>query len=374
MQRVALYKDPNVETVNLGVLYEEIKTRKLSGYLHFVYWEGEDYLVFIEGEASWGLSVERDGKRKEIKVRTYTPPKVNGKVSFYEVPLLNLLLFKRQSKVPPDPYSFTSYGAEFLGCVRSSHIDRAKLLEQIKRTHLDGYMVACSRGGFEFMVMFQKGHPVCSYQGDRYVWNKTQRIGLGEDSYLAIYSTEPEFPLILSSMDTIKKGHERTFTRSEEIKDVRKEIEEKKLNALLDIFLSTGSRIYEIFYKGLKLLGILQDKDTLQENTLEPSSGTFTLYTLEIRESLSPIEIEFGKEEQKDYVKEEIILAVKNHFIEEIGPLGAFLWSKIVKDRGYDERRMTQEQLNRLIDILFNEIPDSTHANRFLDKVRRYKL
>jgi len=73
------------------------------------------------------------------------------------VPILSLLLFKRQSKAPPDPYSFASYGAEFLGCVRSSHIDRVKLLEQAKRTHLDGYMVACGRGGFEFMVMFQKG-------------------------------------------------------------------------------------------------------------------------------------------------------------------------------------------------------------------------
>jgi len=224
------------------------------------------------------------------------------------------------------------------------------------------------------MIMFQKGDPVCSYQRDRYVWSRTQRISLGDDTYLAVYSTEPEFPLILSSMDTIKRVYERTFTKKEEIENARREIERKKLSALLDLFLSSGSRIYEIFYKGIKLLDILHDKDTLQENTLEPSSGTFTLYTIDIRESLPPIDIGFGKEEQKDYVGGEIILTVKRHFIEEIGPVGTLLWNKIIKDRGYDERKMTQEQLNNLIEVLFNEIPDITHANRFLDKVRRYIL
>lgn len=81
--------------------------------------------------------------------------------------------------------------------------------------------------------------------------------------------------------------------------------------------------------------------------------------------------VEFHEDTGYEYVKEEKVNAVKMHFIEEIGPIGPLLWNKILKDRGLTERSMREEDLKSLINVLYKEIPDSMHANRFLEKVRR---
>ncbi len=62
---------------------------------------------------------------------------------------------------------------------------------------------------------------------------------------------------------------------------------------------------------------------------------------------------------------------MRAYFIEEIGPIGPLLWNKILKERGYEERHMTKNNLMELIDILYREIPDEKQAKRFLEKARR---
>ncbi|MEZ0360988.1 MAG: hypothetical protein ABWK04_03685 [Hydrogenobacter sp.] len=380
MQRVALYKDLSLETINLEKLFGEVVEKKISGYFQISYWNSDDYLLFADGEFLWGVSISRDGARREIDMGTYRAKNEPGKVSFYEVPLVNLLIFKHHIKTPPDPYNFASYGYEFLTCVKFSHIDKNKLMEQIKRSHLDGYLVVCNKGGFILMLMFQKGLPVCLYKDNLYTTGKNQRINIEkEDAYIAVYATEPELPLLLCSMDTLKKEREDTFMSGEELSIVKKEIANKKLSALLDVFSSKGERLYEFFYKGTQLLRLLHTMDRIESHNLDISPGTkniYSLYTIQVKESIPPIQVEFYSEElvvpeEIYYVDEERVRAIKSHFIEEIGPVGAILWNKILKEKGYLERRMREEDLRKLVEILYLEIPDSMHASRFLEKARR---
>ncbi|MGB9874001.1 MAG: hypothetical protein ACPLRS_03425, partial [Hydrogenobacter sp.] len=239
----------------------------------------------------------------------------------------------------------------------------------------DGYLIMCNRERFTFMLMFQKGLPICSYHHNLYTSSNLQKVEIQrDDSYVAVYATEPELPLIISSMSTLKKEREGSVASEEELTLFRKEISNRKLSALLDLFLYSGERLYEFFYRGASLLKLLHNMDQIDTTSHGIAPGTknnFSLYSLDVKESPSPIQVEFYEGTEQEYLEEEKVNAVKTHFIEEIGPIGPLLWNKILKDRGYTERSMKKEDLKKLIDVLYREIPDSMHANRFLEKVRR---
>jgi hypothetical protein len=175
-------------------------------------------------------------------------------------------------------------------------------------------------------------------------------------------------------MDTLRKEKEGTVNSEEELTLLKKEISGRKLSALLDLIFNGGKRLYEFFYRGVSFLKLLHHMEKIE--TANPSitlgvKNHFSLYSLEVKESLQPIHVEFYEDTGYEYVKEEKVNAVKLYFIEEIGPIGSLLWNKILKDRGYREKSMREEDLKSLIDVLYKEIPDSMHANRFLEKVRR---
>jgi hypothetical protein len=375
MERIALYKDLSLDTVDLRNLIQEIADKKLSGYFQISYWNSDDYLLYTEGDFFWGVSVDRDGTRREITAQNYKPKSTEGSISFYQVPVVNLLIFRHQYNTPPNPYNFAGYGQEFLACIKLSHIDIYRLMEQIERAHIDGYLVMCSKERFILTLMFQKGLPVCSYYQNLYTLKSAQKIRLQkDDTYVAVYATEPELPIIMSSMDTLRKEKEGTVDSEEELTLLKKEISGRKLSALFDLIFNGGKRLYEFFYRGVSFLKLLHHMEKIE--TANPSitlgvKNHFSLYSLEVKESLQPIHVEFYEDTGYEYVKEEKVNAVKLYFIEEIGPIGSLLWNKILKDRGYREKSMREEDLKSLIDVLYKEIPDSMHANRFLEKVRR---
>lgn len=60
----------------------------------------------------------------------------------------------------------------------------------------------------------------------------------------------------------------------EELSIVEKEIANKKLSALLDVFSSKGERLYEFFYKGTQLLRLVHRMDRIESHSLDISPGT----------------------------------------------------------------------------------------------------
>ncbi|WP_340691041.1 hypothetical protein [Hydrogenobacter thermophilus] len=379
MERVALYKELSLEAVDLRKLFEEVITKKLTGYFKISYWNLDDYILYAEGQPIWGVSIDRDGSINNLDVENYKPKSNAGTVSFYEVSLINLITFRDQQRTPPSPYNFVSYGHEFLTCMKFSHVNISGLMEQVKRSHLDGYLVLCNTRGFTHMIMFQKGLAICSYHDNTYTLGTRQRISIDKDGdCIAVYATEPELPLFLSSMNTLKKEIEDTFRSNEELGIVRKEVSDRKLSAILDVHLQKGGRMYEFFYKGTFLLRLAHMMDQVENRSLEISPGTkntFFLYSLQVRETFPAMEVEFYTQEsspfESTYVEEEKVRWIRSYFIEEIGPIGALLWSKILKEKGYSERQMREEDLKRLIEELYMEIPDSAHASKFLEKARR---
>ncbi len=188
MERLALYKDLSLEAVNFETLVKDIARKFLSGYFKIVYWDYEDYLVYMEGSPVYGVRVNRMGGRELLNARAYRPAQSSGTLYFYEIPITNLLLFINEDKFPPNPYSFVGYGNEFLSCVRASHVDWNRLLEQIKRSHIDGYLVVCSKGGFKGVAMLQKGQ----FMGVYGVREEGGRVKLSlnkERDYVAVYHT-----------------------------------------------------------------------------------------------------------------------------------------------------------------------------------------
>ncbi len=385
MQRRAVYSELNLGAVNLNQLFVDVSSRKLSGYFKVSYWDEDHYILYTEGEAITGMSIERDGSRKNIDYKGYKPKEMSGTVSFFEVPLINVLLFRDQQRTPPTPYNFVSYGREFLSCMRLSHIDLEKLMHHMKESHLNGYMVLSSNREFLFMVMLQKGTPVALYSDKGYSTDGHKSFTVDrESSYIAAYATEPEVPLIFASMENMEKIIETTFMSREEFLLVQKEVSTKKMNAFFDVLLYGGKRLYEFFYRGSLIFKTVHALDELMDEHTDILPGTknrSSLYSLRIKEFLNPMDISIEVASRIapplranaafEFIEESKLVAVRAYFIEEIGPIGPLLWNKILKERGYEERHMTKNNLMELIDILYREIPDEKHAKRFLEKARR---
>jgi hypothetical protein len=73
------------------------------------------------------------------------------------------------------------------------------------------------------------------------------------------------------------------------------------------------------------------------------------------------------------FVPEDTVRRLKEFFIEEIGPIGSLLWNRILKSNGLDEAKLSEDDFEKLVNILRDEIPDEKHKDKFIEKVRRLK-
>lgn len=367
MERIALYKDLNLEAVNFETLVKDIIQKSLSGYFKVVYWNYEDYLVYIDGSPIYGIRKHRDGRQERLDAKNYKPDQTSGTLYFYHIPIPSLILFINEDKSPPNPYSFVGYGDEFLSCVKASYVDWERLYKQIKQNEVDGYLIVCNRNGFKALTMLQQGQFIGVY-GIKAQDNKVKLKINKEEDYVAVYRTVPEFPILM-------KGLEKLERVSGSVKDIK----QNKLNALIELY-NQSTRVYEFIHKGEPTIKLIYQEGEIKNLDVVPQdikNFRLNVYKMEIPEKVEPIEFFIEQETQEEevfeaYVSRDVISSVKKVFIEEIGPIGAFLWSKIIKDQGWREDTITEKQLKKLVDILHKEIPDEKHANRFIERIRRY--
>lgn len=383
MQRIELYRDLNLESVNLEEIFREIQNKSESGYLKITYWDHEDYIFYAGGKPIGGATYDRQGRKMTLDYLNYRIRNYNGTLSFFRLPTLEVLVFKYKELKFPTPYNFVSYGKEFLAPVKTTMIDPNGVLQQAKRFHLNGYIVIGDDENYKCMLFLQRGNSIAFYDGKRFIKKGEVRFSVKrETDYVGVYSTEPEVSLLLSCMDTLKLRVENNFRSKEELEAIEKSIILRKTTCLLDVALSNGDRLYQFFYSGVPVVGILHSREELAlASGIDIKPGTenrLKVFSIDVPSETGSVNVEFVYEDmdRKVYipsVPEETVRRLKEFFIEEIGPIGSLLWNRILESNGLYEARLSEDDFEKLVNILRDEIPDEKHRDKFIEKVRRLK-
>jgi hypothetical protein len=383
MQRIELYKDLNLESVNVEEIFREIQNKSESGYLKITYWDQEDYIFYAGGKPIGGATYDRQGKKMVLDYLSYRIKNNNGTLSFFRLPILEVLVFKYKELKFPTPYNFVSYGNEFLAPVKTTMVDPNRVLQQAKKAHLDGYIVVCDDENYKCMLFLQGGNSIAFYDGKRFIKKGEVRFSVKrETDYVGVYSTEPEVSLLLSCMDTLKLDEEDDFRSKEKLEAIEKSITSRKSTCLLDATLSNGDRFYQFFYRGVPVIGILHSREEIiSASRIDIKPGTenrLKVFSIDVPSETGSVNVEFVYEDvdRKAYipsVPEDTVRRLKEFFIEEIGPIGSLLWNRILKSNGLDEAKLSEDDFEKLVNILRDEIPDEKHKDKFIEKVRRLK-
>jgi hypothetical protein len=383
MQRIELYKDLNLESVNLEEILREIQNKSESGYLKITYWDQEDYIFYAGGKPIGGATYDRQGRKMALDYLNYRIRNYNGTLSFFKLSTLEVLVFKYKELKFPTPYNFVSYGNEFLAPVKTTMVDPNRVLQQAKKVHLDGYIVVCDDKNYKCMLFLQGGNSIAFYDGRQFIKKGDVRFSVKrETDYVGVYSTEPEVSLLLPCMNTLKLYVENNFRSKEELEAIKKNITSRKTTCLLDVTFSNGDRLYQFFYSGVPIVGILHSREEIiSASTIDIKPGTenmLRVFSIDVPSETGSVDVEFVYEDvdRKVYtpsVPEETVRKLKGFFIEEIGPIGSLLWNRILKSNGLDEAKLSEDDFEKLVNILRDEIPDEKHKDKFIEKVRRLK-
>lgn len=381
MQRIELYRDLNLESVNLEEIFREIQNKSESGYLKITYWDQEDYIFCAGGKPIGGATYDRQGRKMELDYLSYRIKNNNGTLSFFRLPTLEVLVFKYKDLKFPKPYNFVSYGDEFLAPVKTTMVDPNRVLQQAKKAHLDGYIVVCDDENYKCMLFLQGGNSIAFYDGRQFIKKGEVRFSVKrETDYVGVYSTEPEVSLLLSCVNTLKLHVENNFRSKEELEAIEKSITSRKTTCLLDVTFSNGDRLYQFFYSGVPIVGILHSREEITSaSTIDIKPGTenmLRVFSIDVPSETGSVDVEFVYEDvdRKVYtpsVPEDTVRRLKGFFIEEIGPIGSLLWNRILKSNGLDETKLSKDDFQKLVNILRDEIPDEKHRDKFIEKVRR---
>jgi hypothetical protein len=352
MQRIELYKDLNLESVNLDEIFREIQSRSESGYFKITYWDQEDYIFYAGGKPIGGATYDKQGKKMALDYLSYRVRNYNGTLSFFKLPTLEVLVLKYKELKFPNPYNFVSYGNEFLAPVKTTMVDPNRVLQQAKRSHLNGYIVVCDDENYKCMLFLQGGNSIAFYDGKQFIKEGDVRFSVKrETDYVGVYSTEAEVSLLLSCMDTLKLDEEDDFRSKEELEAIEKSITSRKTTCLLDATLSNGDRLYQFFYGGASIVKILHGREEMAlASRIDIKPGTenrLKVFSIDVPSETGSVNVEFVYEDvdRKVYtpsVPEDTVRKLKEFFIEEIGPIGSLLWNRILKSNSLNEAKSEQ--------------------------------
>jgi len=376
MRGTPVYKDVSLATVKFESIAEEIKSRSFTGFVKVSYWDMEDYLYYLMGEAIDGIRCFPDGKRERVEYRYYKPSSNNGVFSLYATSPLDIFAFKESLQDRITPYTFVGYGQELIVPIQLSHTDPNRILEDMASFEAYGYMVMSQRDSFGPLITFSGGKPVCLYKSGIFKHSGKESLWVDtHDSYVAVFRTEPEFVNFVTSLDSLRRLEDVKLKRLTDIKNIVGKLEGGF--TLLEIVLSYGLRLFMLLSGRSVVFKMVRDcAQVLTEKQLPTSEGEYLLrlYGIDIRGQFTPLEINFSslEEEVVEYVPREELSAINKAFIEELGPIGAVVWKKVFERLGFEADKLPKNRLEEFINTLAKEIPDEKHANRFIEKTRRW--
>jgi len=387
MQKKVLFKDIDINVLNLANVLDEVRKKEITGFLRVVYWDSDEYLLFFNGIPKRSVTINADGRRLVLSPENFKVKEKEGSASLIETTLDDLIAFQENRSDPEKdgPLVFFPLGTMTQEPVSLGFLDVNKEFALAERSHLDGYVAFYTDSKLLGTVIFAGGKPV-NIQGGNGSSGSSAVSYLNSalnpsTTYMSMYSTEHELLSFLYSMspERVKKDP-RVF---ENFQTAQSTVQKEKLNAIV-VTESEGIVRYDLFFRGQRIENFVREKgffitdeDLKERLSIKAENlpeSKVNLYTVNFVEKPEPVEVKLTAaetEEETPEVASDIVAVVKADFIRLVGPVGRLLWEKIIKDEGLKEASMTKGQFRNLIDKLVREIPEESGRKEFLEKIKQ---
>ncbi len=388
MIRKVLFKDLDVNVVNLGNILEEARKSSLTGFFRVTYWNRDDFLIFVDGYPVKVISVHPDGRRLASPPDAFKLEEREGTATLVECSLDDLVGFQEYHHDPGRSGALFLFplGAVVQEPTSLSFLDVNKEFVLAQKSHLSGYMALYTREKLIGMVIFQEGNPVAVFGGNSSFGSQAidyinANLVLTK-SFMSMYTLEYE---ILSFMYSMHSDNLRlvnsTFSVFQEAKEF---IESGKRNALV-VIEGGGIYRYDFFFRGQQIERLVKEKgffvndeDLIGKLAVKVENmpdRNIKVYEIALIEKPQPIEIRIegsGQEVSSEggYIPADKVGEIKALFIKELGPVGKLVWNKTLGDMGFKEDTMGPAQMRMLIDRLMKEFPEEELANEFTEKIK----
>ncbi|RLJ70265.1 hypothetical protein BCF55_0531 [Hydrogenivirga caldilitoris] len=387
MVKRVLFKDLDINVMNINKVYEEVRKKEITGFLRVVYWSKDDYLLFNKGAPYKVVTFGADGSRSLSKAENFAIESKEGTASLVETTIDDLVgIIEYRHNIQQDgSLVFFPYGLLIQEPVSISFLDINKEFLLAQRSHLDGYVALYTEETLFGIVIFQGGFPVAVFGGDgsfgdRAVTYINANL-IPAKSFMSMYTLEPELLSFAYSMhsDNVRKT-ERNFRTYEE---AEKFVAEEKRNAVI-VIEGEGIHRYDMFFRGQHIDRLVKEKGLFVNDEVERGrlatkvenlpDRSIWVYDISLIEKPQPIEVVIeGVEEEVVTSDSEVpldkVMEVKSAFIKEIGPLGKLIWEKTLNEFGFKESSMTINHIKIVVDKLKREIPEDEAAREFLRRV-----
>jgi len=379
MPRKIVYENLNAEVVDIKGLLEDLKSKKFNGYILLNKWDGEVYCIIKNGNLEKAVSFDSNG-RKELR-ECKEIPKDEGIISVVETDFLELIhIFHDIPSIQfAGPTVLSGYGNPLQQPIKMSHVNFENIKKIIERERVNGYAVFFDEEDILGNIIFYEGKTVNAFSKGLFREEAlnflTKKISPAKH-YVAVYSVEPELLLFINSLDRLGKIQKGRISSFEDLHILINEASKERDSFILEAILSNDVRYYFFFFhgsliKGLKInKGIFEDASIKDLGSLIKEGINFSIIHINIDMDPSPLRLEEFKKRDDEFISKEKIAEIKNAFIDNIGPVGNFIWNKKLNDYGVSEDEITKELLDALITSLSAEIPDKTYAKKFIEKVR----
>ena len=387
MIKRVLFKDLDVNVMNVGKVYDEVRRKEVTGFLKVVYWSKDDYLLFYRGNPYKVVTFNSDGSRSISEADKFSVDRKEGTATLVETTVDDLVgIIEDRNNISHDgSLVFFPYGLPVQEPVSISFLDINKEFLLAQRSHLDGYVALYSDEQLFGTVVFQGGFPVAVFGGDGSFGEKAityiNANLIPARSFMSMYTLEPELLSFVYSMHSdnviqVEKGFE-TYEEAEAF------VKEERKNAVV-VTAGEGIYRYDMFFMGQPIDRLLKEKgvfvseemgkDKLISKVENLPDRTITVYDVSIIEKPRPIEVVIeGVEEEVVVSDNEVpldrVLEIKSAYIKEMGPVGKLLWDKTLNELGFKESSMTANHLRIVVEKLRKEIPEESAAKEFLSQV-----
>ncbi len=375
MRGTPIYKEVNLSSVKFESILEEIQRNSFTGYMKLSYWDMEDYVFYLRGRQVGGVRQLSEGMREAVNYEVRSPKSEKGVFSLYATSPVEVFSFKESVEDRITPYTFATYGEEFVAPIQLAHTNINSLFKEAEELYINGHMLLTGAESFEAHITLAGGKPVSLWDSKDYTHSGSKSISVDpQNSYICAFRTEPEFSSFLASLDTLKSLENIKLRSVADVKGVMANLSDGF--RLLELVFSYGLRLFILLLGKSPLLKLVNDcGEVSKDKLIAPANKEYLLriYSIEIRSEYTPINLSLNTLSQEvNYLSQEDLSSIRRVFVEEIGPIGAVVWKRIFEVLGFEVDKLPKQEVNKFINMLANEIPDEKHSKRFLEKTRRW--
>ncbi len=390
MLKRTVFRELDVNVLNLENVLREVNRRELTGFLRVVYWDKDDFLLFSGGLPFKAVTVRSDGRRISYEPQNFRLEPRDGNATLVETSLDDLVAFQeyRHSPERDGALVFFPYGTVVQEPVSVGFLDINRQFLLAQRSHLYGYMALFTEENLIGLVIFHGGLPVAVVGGNgTFGESAVDYINstlVPAESRMSMYSLEPELLTFLYSLRP--GGVSRVDSVFMTYQEAESYVVSEGRSAVV-LMESEGIYRYDLFFQGQHVERVVKDrgfpvtdeeeKGRLSLKVENIPGRKISLYEIRLIDKVSPLEVVFestavASETSDLRVPQELVDQVKSAFVEEMGPLGRLLWDRTLESMGFRETSLNRKQMRLLVDRLRKEIPEEEAGRRFARKIKEF--